>query len=324
MYFIGGKMEKYMIKKVFAIGLFLILIVNLPNLIYAQAGTGTGRVKGTVVDEKGNPVDEAKITASRQGSSRIFNATTNNKGQWSILGLTSGIWSFTVEKDGYLPDKTTANISQLSKNEPINFKIMPIPKGGLVTDSESRQILLSAQQLIDQKKYDEAIVEYQSFLEKNPSAYQVNFSIGNCYFEKGEYEKAIEQYEKFLQNEPEALAVLSRTAEALIKKGDLEKAIPYFEKIIEKQPDDPFSYYNIAEIYFNAGRPENAVEFYKKAVSLKPDWEKPVIKLAYAHMNLNQIERAVEYFEKYLELSPEGEEASVAKEFLKQLKPQPK
>jgi len=39
---------------------------------------------------------------------------------------------------------------------------------------------------------------------------------------------------------------------------------------------------------------------------------------------MNQIAKAVRYFEKYLELSPEGEEAAIAREFLKQLKPQPK
>lgn len=316
-------MGKYVIKKGFSISLILILIAMLSGLAFSQVGTGTGRVKGSVVDEKGNPVAGAKITARHQGSNKIFNAVTNKKGQWSILGLASGVWSFAVEKEGYLPANVDANVSQLSKNPPINFKIIPAPKGGLIADSESKQILTNAQQLADQKKYDEAIAEFQKFLENNPSLYQIHFNIGECYFEREEYDKAIEQYEKFLEKDPETPVVLSRTAEALIKKGDLEKALPYFEKILEKQPDNPFSYYNIAEIYFNAGKPENAVEFYQKATSLKPDWDKPIIKLAYTHMNLNQIEKAVQYFEQYLELSPEGEEAAIAKEFLKQLKPQP-
>jgi hypothetical protein len=39
-------------------------------------------------------------------------------------------------------------------------------------------------------------------------------------------------------------------------------------------------------------------------------------------MNLNRIEKAIEYFKRYLEVAPEGPDATIAKEFLKQLQPE--
>ena len=35
---------------------------------------------------------------------RTFATTTNAKGEWSILGITPGIWLFAVHADGYLPE----------------------------------------------------------------------------------------------------------------------------------------------------------------------------------------------------------------------------
>ena len=310
-------------RKGFMVFLFLIMIVMLCSLALGQEGMGKGRVAGTVVDDKGKAVASVKITARHQTFTKAFTAVTDEKGKWAILGMAGGLWRVTAEKEGYMPGYVDMNISQLSKNPPIEIRITPIPKGGIITDEKSKQILGKGQQLFDQGKYDEALAEFQSFSEKNPSVYQVYFNLGECYFKKGDYDMAIEQYHRFLEKEPDDPGVLSRTGEAFVKKEDLEKALPYFEKIIETHPDDSASYYNIAEIYFNAGKAENAIQFYQKAHSLEPDWDKPIIKLAYAHMNLNQLDKAVEYFEKYLQISPEGDDAPIAKELLKQLKPTP-
>jgi tetratricopeptide (TPR) repeat protein len=298
-------------------------IILLYNISFCQEGMGKGRVKGIVLNENEEPVPGVKITATHQKYSKTFTTTTDKKGEWFILGMASGLWRFTAEKEGYLPGYVDANISQLSKNPLLEIRIKTSEQGGIVADSESRQILATGTELYGQGNYDGAIAEFQSFLEKNPNAYQIYYNIGECYLKKENYDKAIEQYEKFLEKEPEEMSVNRRIAEAFVKKGDLENALPYFQKILEKNPEDAGPYYDIGEIYFGAGKVENAIEHYQKAHSLKPDWEKPIIKLAYAYMNFNRIEKAIEYFEKYLEVAPEGQDASIAKEFLKQLKQEP-
>jgi Flp pilus assembly protein TadD len=313
-------MKKRIKSKWISILVAFTIIVLLYNIAFCQEGMGKGRIKGIVLDENDEPIIGVKITATHQKYSKTFSATTDKKGEWFILGMASGIWRFTAEKEGYLPGFVDANVSQLSKNPIIEIRLKTSEGAGIVADSESRQMLTTGQELFEQGNYDGAIGEFQSFLEKNPDVYQIHYNIGECYFKKEEYDKAIEHYEKFLEKEPEEMAVNRRIAEAFVKKGDLEKALPYFEKILEKNPEDAGPYYDIGEIYFGAGKVEDAIEYYQKAISLKSDWEKPIIKLAYAYMNLNRIEKAIEYFERYLEVAPEGPDAAIAKEFLKQLK----
>ena len=54
----------------------------------ASAAAQTGRVGGIVKDEAGNPIKGATVTAENPGASpSSFTATTDDKGRFSIIGL---------------------------------------------------------------------------------------------------------------------------------------------------------------------------------------------------------------------------------------------
>lgn len=70
------------------------------------------RLKGTVKDETGAAVSGARVRAEALAGFRgeqfvgqkEFAVTTNGKGEWIILGLTSGIWSFAATAPGLTPN----------------------------------------------------------------------------------------------------------------------------------------------------------------------------------------------------------------------------
>ncbi|UCE42191.1 MAG: carboxypeptidase regulatory-like domain-containing protein, partial [Candidatus Aminicenantes bacterium] len=77
------------------LGFFCILIFMLVSVQYAaaQAGRGKARLTGTVIDEEGNPISSAKISLDLLGRETTSRETsTNNKGEWSFMGLGSGNW----------------------------------------------------------------------------------------------------------------------------------------------------------------------------------------------------------------------------------------
>ncbi|HYE85673.1 MAG TPA: carboxypeptidase-like regulatory domain-containing protein [Vicinamibacterales bacterium] len=84
------------------------VIATLPVVASAQM---TYRLKGTVKDQAGKPVENATIHAEAltgfRGEQFVgqkqFSATTNAKGEWTILGLTSGIWTFEVTQPDVVP-----------------------------------------------------------------------------------------------------------------------------------------------------------------------------------------------------------------------------
>jgi Carboxypeptidase regulatory-like domain len=86
----------------------LAIVISVPSSVVAQTSY---RLKGTVKDEKGTAVAGARLRAQAlQGfrgeqfvGQKEFATTTNEKGEWNILGLTSGIWTFEATAPGYAP-----------------------------------------------------------------------------------------------------------------------------------------------------------------------------------------------------------------------------
>src|SRR3984893_5223971 len=72
----------------------------------AQMG---GMVKGTVVDDKNQPVEGAKVTISMADTGRKFETKTDKKGQYLQIGLASGAYVVVAEKNklASAPQKAT-------------------------------------------------------------------------------------------------------------------------------------------------------------------------------------------------------------------------
>jgi hypothetical protein len=95
-----------MLKRAMSLGLMLTVLV--PAWSTAQM---TYRLKGTVKDHEGKPVEGAKVRAEAligfRGEQFVgqkeFETTTNARGEWTILGLTSGLWTFEASAPELVP-----------------------------------------------------------------------------------------------------------------------------------------------------------------------------------------------------------------------------
>src|SRR5690242_7967102 len=75
------------------------LIASLAAAVPAFAQS-TGMVKGVVTDDKGQPIDGAKVTLEMVGGTgRKFETKTNKKGEYIQIGLASGQYKVVAEKD---------------------------------------------------------------------------------------------------------------------------------------------------------------------------------------------------------------------------------
>jgi tetratricopeptide (TPR) repeat protein len=299
------------------------------SFLFAQAGRGTARIGGTVKDEEGKPVIGAKVVLEHQEEKgALRDAKTDKKGKWSIIGLGTGIWKLTVTAEGYEPYEQVIFVSQLERNPSIDVILKKI-KIAEPEYEEGVEFLEEGNKLFNEGKFDEAISAYKKFLEKNPSAYQVHFNIGNCYKEKGDFEKAIEEYNIVL-SETKAKGVdlkgeklyaktLAAMGEVLVKKGDYQSAQTYFQQSLDLNPQDENLAYNVGEIYFSSGKIEEAIQFFNLAIQIKPQWSEPYLKLGYVYLNKNDLEKAKEMFKKYLELAPDAPNAEEIKKVIQSL-----
>jgi len=312
----------------FAAGAAILLISS--GLALAQAGRGVARMGGSVVDKDGKPVAGAKITAVfDQPGGSTFEATTDKKGDWGIMGVGTGSWVITASAPGFLPVSTGAQISQLSKNPKIVLKLEKQAAGsGIVQDEATFQTLEEGNAFFKDGKYDTALMMYEEFLAKNPGAYQVLLNIGDCYREKGEYETAIQKYNLLIEQAAADTAMgktigakgLAAIGLCYLKQDKLAESQEYFKKSIEMAPQDENLPYNVAEIYFSNQQIDDAIRYFELAIQIKPDWADPYLRVAFAYLNKGDNVKAAENLEKFIKLEPETERTAQAKAILDAIK----
>ena len=299
-------------KSIFKLLALLSILLFLTLQLHSQEGLGKGRIRGKVKDEAGNPVKNAKITAQSLMADVKMQATSDEKGEWAILGLGTGFWRVTAVAKGYGPSFVEVNVRQLRRNPPITFilkRITAITDMPLIEDETTVQLFEQGDRFLSEKKYDEAIAAYQEFLQENPSVYQIRINIGNCYKEKGEFDKALEQYNLVIaaakkakvdlkENDASAKA-LAASGEIYLKKEDYETAQSYFIQAIEFYSKDETLAYNIGEIYFNSLKMDEAIKYFEMATQIREDWGKPYLKLGYVHLNKAEYSKSIEYFNKF-------------------------
>lgn len=306
----------------------LALLAFMAASAFAQAGRGQGRLNGKVFDKDGKPVAGAQVKLAFEGGAE-FDAVTDNKGVWGVIGLGTGSWTVTVKAPGYLPVSQSVYVRQLERNPPVEIKLEQEAAGsGVVQDEASFADLEQGNAMFAEGRYDSALVMYEEFVKKNPGAYQVYLNIGDCHREKGDYDKAIEAYNQLLKDaEADTAGGKTMTAKGLaaiglcyLRQGNFEEAQSYFVRSIEVAPEDELLPYNVAEIYFSNQDIDRAQKYFEMAAAIKPDWPDPYLKLGYVFLNKADMAKAAEYFEKFLKLEPDSPRAEQVKGILASIK----
>ena len=88
-------------KRVMAAAVVLMVLV-VPATSLAQF-RGVGRIAGTVSDDGGAPMRGVSVKASVTGHDGVIEATTDEKGAFSVNGVAKGEWHFVFWISGYAP-----------------------------------------------------------------------------------------------------------------------------------------------------------------------------------------------------------------------------
>ena len=308
------------------IWIVLACVLVLSSLAFAQAGRGKGRLTGSVVNEKGEPVANATIKLEFEKGGLKDETVTNAKGEWSFISLGTGTVLLTAIADGYLDGNAQAHVQQLEKNPPVKILVREDKeRKARVKDEASMLELERGNQLFNERKFDEALEIFNKFAEINPNVYQIYFNIGDAYREKGDFDKANEQY-AIAQAKAKEKADVVMQAKALAAFGEIclrqekfEEAQEFFSQSIALNPKDEVLAYNVAVIFFNRNDADKAIEYFKLATQIKPEWSEPYLQMGYAYLNKGDMAKAVEQMKEFLKRDPESPQAPVVQSLIDSL-----
>jgi len=272
----------------FAAALIASLVAAVPA--FAQS---TGMVKGVVTDDKGQPVDGAKITIEMNGGTgRKFETKTNKKGEYIQIGLASGSYKIVAEKDKLGSAPATVAVRANSTQE-ANLTLA-VASAAATKEAQAKNAAIT-------KVFDEGV------------------QLSNA----GQHEQAIAKFQEAIGIIPTCYNCYNNIAYSYTSLKDYAKAEEAYKKSMEVKADDAAAYVGLAGIYFNTGKAAEAKPLVEKAVSIDPS-------NADAHyiygMTLvaENPAKAKSEFEEFLKLAPTAPNAAIAKSLIAELEKQAK
>lgn len=213
-------------------------------------------------------------------------------------------------------------------------------------DWSQNLLYLKANSLRNQNKFDQAILNYEKYLENAPDDYYAHFMLGSIHFLKKHFLKAKNHFLKGAQSSKnlrfKSLFKLGQTYDELKQysksielfknlinefeenkffgvykihnalglvyrdTGDFEKAEASFKKAIEISPENSPYLKDLGNLYFDNQNFQKAVKTYNTYIKLTPKNPKVLIITGLAYLQLNELNKAKKMFEKALQIQPKN------------------
>jgi len=279
-------------------------------------------VRGSVVDETGNPVADASITFHDTANDRTYTSESGKKGDYVIM-VPAGRYQVTVEKEGYRGAQLAQQISwsdgvELAAVELVSTKSLIDAEMGAINREFER-----AGALAGEGKLEEAAVVFQELLTKYPDIAEVHYNLGLLRVRQESWSAAIESLEKAVELQPEHGAAALALAGAYEQSGRGDEAAARIERAAAENQDDPQVQQTAAYFYLNANRNEEALPHLERWRNVQPDSAEVHYLLATVATGQGDFAKAVPLFERFLELaSADDQYRAPAEAILPQLKEQ--
>jgi tetratricopeptide (TPR) repeat protein len=303
--------------------------------IATAAAAQTGQVRGKVVDAKGAPVIDAKVTLEFKGNvTKVYTTKTDKKGAYIQVGLQSGPWAITVEKGDL--KQTLDTVVKLGDTAQLDFALVPGGMPGTAGAADVKAMEAKREELkgkfaaavamIDAQKYDEGIAEMRAIIVETTTCAVCEAKIGEALWKKGDEAGAEAAFKKSITDDPKAVDAYAALANLYNQQKKFDLAAEYSKKANEIAGSGAAGggnasvIYNQGIIFWNQSKIAEAKAQFEQAVKLDPKMADAHYWLGMALVNEGNTADAKKSFETYLSLAPTGQYASMATAILKSIK----
>lgn len=303
----------------------LLAAVAVLCLPAAPASAQTGAARGKVVDEQGQPIEGAKIELDYKGGvNRKYETKTNKKGEFTQVGLASGMYEITASKEGYQPGQIGGRISLGEPTYLPEIKLRKPGAGGGASGSAGGAAQLQAAfknalDLTQAGKLDEAEAAYKELLTKVPSIPEIHYNLAFVYSQKKDWANAEASFQKALELKPDYSDAMVSLARVYQESGQAQKAVDLMAK--GAGSGDAKAQFNLGIMMMNAGKDEEALAAFLKAAELDATNAEAFYYIGTRSLQLGKLPEAVAALEKYISMDPKNAgNLAAAKQILPALK----
>jgi len=159
--------------------------------------------------------------------------------------------------------------------------------------------------LASRGRNEEAIIEFNRYIEVRPNdpiAYEVR---GDSYYDTGRFDKAIDDYSTSIKLEPKLAEAYDKRAITYAELGDYEKSIKDLSKAIELYPENAEYYFNRSIIHDKSGNIDKTIDDCTKAIELDKNYAKAFYNRGMAYSEKGEHDKAISDYNAAIQLQPD-------------------
>lgn len=301
-------------------------------LMSVQVFAAAGRVRGTVKDVDGKPIEKATISITSTGEiNQKYTAHTNAKGEYIHIGVYPGEYRVSVSKEGYKAveyEYADVRVSLSDKGTTVDFKMQSVAAqqkqqpqpAAAAEESPALKEAKAGLAALNAGKIDEAIAAFEKALQLDPSLAAAHYNLGAAYERKDKLDEARKHFQEAVKLKPDfGEAYLAIGNSYLSQRKFDSAAIDALTKATELLPQNYNAFYNLGVCYSNSGKYVEAERAYRKAIEVNPKEPVAHYQLGMALLGQSKGADAKMEFQKYLELNPTAADRKEVEELMKSL-----
>lgn len=183
---------------------------------------------------------------------------------------------------------------QLKEFQKYYEKVQAMPK----KNDALYELLIKSAELEGRK--DEFIKHSKDLIKLNPGNLRARMHLGEIYFEEKKYDEAIKEFEEVKNSLDSYPSVHFQLAKVYIAKNDIDKALEMAKKELELNPLLSNSHYIMGEVHKIRGEYREAIHMYEKAISLNAKATEALISMADIRIKQNYGSEAIDLLNRAL------------------------
>jgi tetratricopeptide (TPR) repeat protein len=313
----------------------LIIVLAASNSTYAQRRSSEAAIAVQINGQLryaigGNPASNIVVRLEDSSSgATIGETTTDRSGKFHFPSLSQGQYVVSVHLIGFQDVRQNVELETATTQY---LTLALVPEAGRTNSTatsrtvdasvpaEAQREFESAQTLVENLKFKEAIQHLEKALHIHSSYLKAELLLGTVYMDLGQWEKAEQSLKHVLTLDP-------KTAPALMALGEVylrEKHLPDAEKslLAGLQLDDRSwqGHLTLGRVYWAMGETVKAGPHVGRAIQLKPDLAEAHLLAGNILLKARQPDNALVEFEEYLRLAPKGEFVEETRAVVQKLK----
>lgn len=312
----------------------LAAIVSLSAVWTTAQITTPGSIRGKVVQQNGNPLNEAVLVRLENIRGTKTTAFTDNQGQFDFLGVMPGIYYVVVDGDNH-QDGGTVTVEVFPSSPSIVTLMVrlrtpePAKKATSVSAGElSQKVPPAAQKEFErgstaskQGKTELAITHYRKAIAIYPNFLMARNDLGAQLMTLGKLDEAAEELQAAITIDPKAFNPRLNLGMVLVKQHNFAEGAGELRKALSLDPTSPSAHFYLGLALVGMDDSDNAEKEFKTAHNIGGEkYALALFHLGELYFNRGEREAALKMFQQYLRESPDASNAAHVRQMIAMLK----